>query len=166
MIYVFPLIVGCAIVLAMVQNGRLADYIGLKNCTLINFISGVTGASILFIITKESLISFTQFGDMPVIGYLGGFFGIFVVTLSTIVVNRIPIITSTMLMYTGQLVMGILIDYYSATPLSLGKIVGCVLIIIGVYFNSYIDKKHATQVLVEQKSEFEDANSASNMINY
>ena len=143
MTYIFPLMVGCSIVLAMVQNGRLADYIGLKNCTLVNFLTGVTGAAILFIITKESFISIHEFNHIPIFGLLGGFFGLFVVTLSTIVVAKIPVITSTMLMYIGQLVMGILIDYYRGTPLSIGKIIGCVLIVIGVYFNSYIDKKQA-----------------------
>jgi len=140
MIYIFPLIVGCSIVLAMVQNGRLADHIGLKNCTLINFLTGITGAAILFIVTKESLISIHDFRDMPLLGFFGGIFGLFAVALSTIVVNKIPVMTSTMLIYTGQLTMGILIDYNRGTPLSIGKIAGCILIVIGVYFNSYIDK--------------------------
>lgn len=140
MIYIFPLMVGCSIVLAMVQNGQLAEHVGLKNCTLINFITGFTGSALLFIIAKES-ITLNAFSNMPFMGYLGGFFGIIVVTLSTIVVKKLPIITSTMLMYTGQLAMGILIDLYRGTPLSVGKIAGCVLIVIGVYFNGYIDKK-------------------------
>jgi len=143
MTYIFPLMVGCSIVLAMVQNGRLANRIGLKNCTLINFLTGLTGASILFIVTRESLIAFSSFDHMPLLGFLGGLFGILVVIFSTIVVDKIPIISSTMLMYTGQLIMGILIDYYRGTPLSMGKIIGCSLIVIGVYFNSYIDKKYA-----------------------
>lgn len=144
--------VGCSIVLAMVQNGRLAEHIGLKNCTLVNFLTGTTGAALLFIVTKESLISFDHFKDMPLMGYLGGFFGLFVVTLSTIVVDKIPIITSAMLMYSGQLAMGILIDYYRGTPLSPAKIAGCILIVIGVYFNSYIDQKQAKKDLVQQTS--------------
>lgn len=152
MIYIFPFAVGCSIVLAMVQNGRLADYIGLKNCTLINFLTGVTGALILFIVTKESLSSFTNFSDMPLIAYAGGLFGVIVVALSTIVVNKIPIIASAMLMYTGQLAMGILIDFYRGTPLSIGKILGCLLIVIGVYFNGYIDRKYVTKESTEQTS--------------
>jgi len=152
MIYIFPFMVGCSIVLAMVQNGRLADYIGLKSCTLINFMTGVTGALILLIVTREAFFSPTDFNGMPAIGYIGGLLGIFIVTTSTIVVSKLPIITSSMLMYTGQLAMGIIIDAIMGTPLSIGKIAGCILIVIGVYFNSFVDKYYAKQDLAEQTS--------------
>lgn len=151
MIYFFPFVVGCSIVLAMVQNGRLAEHVGVKNCSLINFITGVSGAVLLFVLTKESF-AFGQLNNMPLLGYLGGLFGLVIVTLSTIVVTKIPTITSTMLMYTGQLAMGIFIDFVRGTPLSTGKIAGCILIVIGVYFNNYIDSKQATQASSEQTS--------------
>lgn len=151
MIYIFPFMVGVSIVLAMVQNGRLAEHIGLKNCTLINFLTGVTGAVILMVVARDSLVV-SNFEGMPFIGYIGGLLGIAIVTTSTIVVSKLPIITSTMLMYTGQLAMGILIDYLRGTPLSIGKIIGCALIVIGVYFNSFVDKYYAKQDSIEQTS--------------
>lgn len=142
--YIFPLIVGFTIVISMVQNGKLAHHIGIKNSTFINFITGTIGSLILLVFSKEYLTAFKELKNVPLPAYLGGIIGIAVVVLSTIVVQKISVIASTMLLYVGQLSMGIIIDLIRDTPLSTGKILGCLLIVIGVYMNSIIDKKQAS----------------------
>lgn len=139
--YIMPIIVGFTIVVSMVQNGRLSKDIGIRNCTLMNFITGLFGASLIFLITKESLLVFKDFREIPLLGYIGGILGVLVVLIGTLVVRKISVIASTMLAYTGQLLAGIIIDLVRGTELSFGKIAGCLLIVAGVYINTKIDEK-------------------------
>ncbi len=139
MYYIFPLTAGVTIVLSMIQNGHLAGRIGIRNTTLLNFITGFTGTLLIFIFTRESLITYGAFRDVPSIGYIGGILGVTVVMISSAVIRRISVIASTMLIYAGQLFMGIIIDLTRGTELSLGKLAGCVLIVVGVYINAKID---------------------------
>lgn len=143
MAYILAILVGFTIILSMVQNARLEQSINIKQVTLLNFITGLIGTGFVFFFAKESLSIYQSLGDIPLFGYIGGLLGVFVVTLITLVMRKISVISATMLMYTGQLLTGIIIDYFRGTELSTGKIIGCGLIIAGVYFNSYIDNKVA-----------------------
>lgn len=140
--YIVAIAVGFTIIVSMVQNSRLSQDIDLKQVTLLNFITGFIGALLYFLLTKQSFAGFSGIKTMPYLGYMGGAIGVIVVTLSTIAMKKVSVIAAAMLMYTGQLLMGILIDYGRGTQLSLGKVIGCALIIAGVYFNSYIDNKN------------------------
>lgn len=140
--YIFvAIIIGVSIVVAMVQNGALTEKIGYKNTTLVNFITGIMGTLTIFIMTRQSLTSFLDLANMKPLGYIGGIMGVIVVLLSNIVIRKIPVIESAMLAYVGQLACGLLIDVLLGTSLSNGKIIGCVLILTGVMFNTYADKK-------------------------
>lgn len=150
MSYILAIAIGFTIIVSMVQNARLEHEINIHQVTLLNFMTGITGASLYFVFSGESLSQLTNLATMPFLGYIGGAIGVIVVTLSTIVIKKVSIIASAMLMYTGQLLMGLIIDYGRGTELSIGKIIGCILIVAGVYFNSYVDsKKTSTPRIVE-----------------
>ena len=141
MYYLIAIVVGISIVFSMVQNGALSKKIGYKNTTLLNFITGSLGTLIIFIITKQSITSYMHLAEMELLGYIGGFLAVVVVLVSNIVITKIPVIESAMLAYIGQLACGLFIDFLIGTSLSNGKIIGCVLILLGVFFNAYADKK-------------------------
>jgi len=141
MFYLSPLIAGFTIVLSLVQNGRLSQTIGSKNTTLINFITGFLGTLIIFTITRESFSSYSTFHAMPLFAYVGGAIGVICVFIGSYVVNKISVIASTMLAYSGQLLIGIIIDAFIGTSLSPVKIIGCLLIVAGVYVNGFFDRQ-------------------------
>lgn len=141
MIFLIPLISGFSIVISMVQNSRLASFTSIKQCTLINFITGLLGSSFLFFISGASLSFLNNFTQLPLIAYIGGILGVIVVMLATITIRHISIISSNMLMYFGQLLMGLLIDFLRQTNLSPVKLLGCLCILIGIMINGYLDNK-------------------------
>ena len=143
MSYILAILVGFAIIISMVQNARLVQHVNIKQVTLLNFMTGVAGASIIFFFTRESLSIYQTMGNVPLFGYVGGLLGVIAVTIGTLVMRKVSVIAAAMLMYTGQLLTGVIIDYFRGTELSTGKIIGCGLIIAGVYFNSYIDSRAA-----------------------
>lgn len=149
MVYLIAFITGITIVIAMVQNANLATYVGVKQSTLMNYITGLITVTLIFVITKESLGFISELPNTHLLGYFGGLLGIIVVATSTIILKKVSVIAATMLMYAGQLMMGLLIDATRGTDLSLGKIIGCFLIIAGVYFNSLVDQRMSTKTITE-----------------
>lgn len=139
MVYLYALTTGVLIILSLSQNAKLADHTSILQSTIINYITGLFGAIIAFIIAGESLSFIFHLDSVPLLGYFGGLLGIIVVAFSSIIVRKISLIASTMLMYTGQLLAGIIIDLLRGTELSIGKIIGCILIFIGIYINTVID---------------------------
>ncbi|VDN47510.1 conserved membrane protein of unknown function [Petrocella atlantisensis] len=152
MIFFVALLTGVSIVIAMVQNAKLADYIGIKQCTVMNYVTGLTTVTFIFIILGASLGFISKLSSTHALAYFGGLMGIIVVTTSTVIIRKLSIIAATMLMYAGQLMMGIFIDYLRDIDLSLGKIFGCILIIAGVYFNTLVDQRLAKIPRVENTS--------------
>ena len=47
----------------------------------------------------------------------------------------------SLLVFIGQLSIGIIIDYFSNNTISIGKILGGLLILLGLSYNIFIDKK-------------------------
>ncbi|WP_243125516.1 MULTISPECIES: DMT family transporter [Clostridium] len=141
--YIFLAFIGGALVtLASIINSRLGKEIGVIQGTIINYTVGLI-CILLVCLFNGSLfkISSQGFLDIPLWAYLGGMVGVAVVILSNIVIPKIPVIYSTLLIFIGQIVTGIIVDYIFGNPISKGKFIGCIFIILGLVYNSNIDKK-------------------------
>lgn len=143
MYYIVAIMVGFTIVLSMVQNARLAKDITNTQTTLMNFITGLTGITLIFLVTGTGWAAFDAIGNVPLIGYIGSVMGVMVVFVSTVVVRKVSVIAASMLMYTGQMLAGILIDWFRGTELTPLKLVGCALVMAGIYFNAYVDSRES-----------------------
>ena len=152
MTYIIATFIGFTIVTSMVQNARLAKDITNTQTTVLNFITGLGGISIVFLISGAGLTSFALINDVPLFGYIGGILGVIVVFTSTVIIRKVSIIASSMLMYTGQMLAGFVIDYFRGIELSPIKLIGCALIIAGIYFNAYIDSTKSKAYQVEHKA--------------
>lgn len=142
MIYIILAIIGgCLTILSMIVNSSLAGKIGVLQSTFINYTVGLFIALILTIFTG-SLNNFqvNSLNSIPFLAFLGGFIGVMVVAASNIIIPKIPIIYSTVLIFVGQIFTGIIIDYIMEGSISKGKIIGGTLIILGMMYNSSIDK--------------------------
>jgi transporter family-2 protein len=143
MLYIIlALLCGCITIVAMIINSRLAKNIGVLKGTLINYIVGLLSTILLLIIVKSSVdLSLNSFTKIPFWALLGGLLGVIVVSASNIVIPKIPTIYTTLLIFIGQLFTGLLIDYFRVGFVSNGKIIGGLLILLGLMYNSSVDKK-------------------------
>lgn len=133
---------GCITIIAMIINSHLAKKIGVLQGTLINYIVGLTSTILLMTIVRSSMnLSFSSFTKIPWWALLGGLLGVAVVASSNIVLPKIPTIYTTLLIFIGQLFTGILIDYFRVGFVSKGKIIGGLLILLGLLYNSNVEKK-------------------------
>lgn len=139
---ILAVLCGCITIVSMIINSHLAKKIGVFQGTLINYIVGLFSTILLLIIVKNSVnLSFSTFTKVPLWALLGGLLGVMVVSTSNIVIPKIPTIYTTLLIFIGQLFTGIFIDYFRVGFVSNGKIIGGLLILLGLIYNSNVDKK-------------------------
>ena len=143
MLYIFlATLCGSITIVSMIINSHLAKKIGVFQGAFINYIVGFFSTLLLVIIVKGSVnLPINGFTKIPLWAFLGGALGVMVVSASNIVIPKIPTIYTTLLIFIGQLFTGILIDYFRVGFVSSGKIIGGLLILLGLMYNSSIDKK-------------------------
>ncbi|HKL41605.1 MAG TPA: DMT family transporter [Clostridia bacterium] len=138
MYYLFAFSAGALTLISMITNSKLASYVGTRQSTLVNFTAGLIVSIFLYLMFQETTFKLVS---LPIWAYFGGLMGIFIVIISNIVIPKIPTVYTTLLIFIGQLLTGVLIDFIQYRELSLYKFIGVLLITAGLYFNFIIDKK-------------------------
>lgn len=132
---------GALTVLSMVINSALGKKIGVLKGTLVNYLGGIIfSVLVLLVLGSEKSITIAEMSKMPTYIFLGGALGVVVVISSNKIVPKIPVVYSTLLFFIGQIVAGIIIDYFLIGQVSNKKIIGAVIITLGIIYNARIDK--------------------------
>ncbi|WZL71397.1 DMT family transporter [Defluviitalea saccharophila] len=139
---------GVSIVVSRIINANLAQKIGLLQGTFINYIVGLIFALLFFIISKEPLgVLNHSLGSIPLWAYFGGLFGMVIVMLQNYVSHKISSFNLTLLIFIGQLFIGIIIDYFTLHQLSIGKVIGGIFVLGGLTYNLMLDQKKNEEIL-------------------
>ncbi len=135
---------GVTIVTGRIINSNLAKKIGMLQGTFFNYVVGLLFSIIFLVFSKESfLIPKSTFESIPLIGYLGGIVGVLTIALSNYITPKISAFYLTLFIFIGQLFTGVVIDYITLGQLSLGKVIGGILVFVGLAYNLIVDKKEA-----------------------
>ncbi len=139
---------GCATVISKMINYRCTKILGTNNGSLVNYMVASVLSLILLFVSSKSGIDFYAFTEAPWWMYLGGAFGIvaFIISMITlnkfiismITLNKLKVMESTILLLVGQLTAGILFDAFVFRNISIGKILGIVLVAIGIIWDNKI----------------------------
>ena len=110
------------------------------------YIVGLICSTLVLILLGSSVkVNAETFLKMPFYIFLGGAIGVSVVYFSNIIIPKIPVVYSTLLLFVGQVVTGIIIDFFVMSEISFSKLVGAIVIIIGILYNSKIDAKEVKE---------------------
>ncbi|WP_250455222.1 DMT family transporter [Clostridium tertium] len=140
MLYILLAILsGVSVVLSRIINFKLAEEIGTFQGTFFNYLTGFITSLIFFFLTKD-YINISEL-SIPFYAYLGGTIGILVVLMFNYITPKVSSFSLSILVFIGQLSIGIIIDYFSNNTISVGKILGGLLILLGLSYNIFIDKK-------------------------
>ncbi len=135
------LLSGVTIVLARMLGARLAQNCGAPFSSLMNYITGLTGSLIAFLVTGAvTKAAFPAPGGSIVI-YLGGVLGLGSVYILNKIAHRLPATQMTLLIFVGQLFSGLLLDYFATHKFSLGTLLGGLLVLSGLAVNIWGDRK-------------------------
>ncbi|GAA0084494.1 DMT family transporter [Clostridium sp. CTA-7] len=135
------ILAGVSVVISRIFNSRIAEEIGTFQGTFINYLTGLITSFSFFILTRDYInIGTSSFSSVPFYAYLGGAIGILVVLLSNYTTPKVSSFSLSLLVFIGQLSIGILIDYFSYSTVSIGKLIGGLLILFGLSYNMILDK--------------------------
>ncbi|WZL71997.1 DMT family transporter [Clostridiaceae bacterium 35-E11] len=144
MFITLALLAGALVIICISINGQLANKIGLIQAGMTNFSVGLLSSIIyIYIVNGFSLGHIFIFkSNIPFYYFLGGVIGSLIMVLNSLVINRLSAVYVTILVFLGQLATGMVIDYLKWGMLSAGKIIGGIIIIVGLYYYMKGDKKH------------------------
>ncbi|SCJ99244.1 Uncharacterized protein conserved in bacteria [uncultured Clostridium sp.] len=139
---ILAMVGGILTTLSMIVNSSLGKKIGVLQSTCINYIVGLICSTLVLILLGSSIkVSVETFSKLPFYIFLGGAIGVSIVYCSNIIIPKIPVVYSTLLLFVGQVVAGIIIDFFVMSEISFSKLIGAIVIIIGILYNSKIDAK-------------------------
>ncbi len=122
----------------VITNTSIAARLALKTDShyslFINYIFGLIGA-ILIVLTLHNGLN-TSFSTLPLWAFSGGLIGVIVILVSNHVLPQIRAFEMTILVFSGQIIMGYLIDTIRGTLLSPKQIIGLILVMVGLYIYS------------------------------
>lgn len=142
---------GILTILSMVINSALGRRIGVMKGTFVNFLGGIICSSlVLLVLGSEKNITIVEISKMPTYIFLGGALGVVVVISSNKIIPKIPVVYSTLLFFIGQIVAGIIIDYFLIGEVSTKKLIGAAIITLGILYNARIDKISEEEKQIEK----------------
>jgi uncharacterized membrane protein YdcZ (DUF606 family) len=135
------LLSGVTIVLARMLGARLAQNCGAPFSSLMNYITGLTGSLIAFLVTGAVTKAAFPAPGGSIFIYLGGALGLVSVYILNNITRRLPATQMTLLIFVGQLFSGMLLDYFATHNFSLGTLAGGLLVLAGLAVNIWGDRK-------------------------
>lgn len=133
---------GVLTTLSMVVSSTIGKKIGLIQSTIIHYIGGLIGGVFILIgLGSKIAPSIAEMSKMPFYIFLGGIIGVIVVYTSNIVIPKIPVVYSTLLMFSGQMLCAIIIDAIVMGDFSWIKLLGAIIVVLGILYNSRVDAK-------------------------
>jgi len=144
-VIIVSILAGISNVVSRIINANLANEIGVFQGTFFNYVVGLLLSIIFLIFSSESIfISTATLQSIPPIAYLGGLMGIMVVGISSYLTPKISVFYLTLFLFVGQLFVGVFLDYIALGQLSIGKVIGGLLVVTGLTYNLIIDKRSST----------------------
>lgn len=138
---IISILAGVTIVIGRTINSNLAERIGIFQGTFFNYVVGLLFSIIFLIFSKETFpTTFNSFNSIPFLAYLGGLLGVITIVISNYMTPRISSFYLTLFIFIGQLFMGVIIDYTNIGTVSIGKVIGGILVLIGLTYNLIVDK--------------------------
>lgn len=134
LIIAISLLTGASFIIIRTLNMKLSVEVGIYGSNLINHIAGTLVSSIIVILAMLGMnIGKTNLLNAPFYAYLGGVMGALFVILSNFTFSKTSVITSTILILSGQFLSSVLVDILVLQKeISLKNIAGAIIIILSV----------------------------------
>ena len=143
---IISILAGVSIVTARTFNSLLASKVGVFQSTFWNYVVGLIFSCAFMLASNEVLqISEVEYGEIPLWAYTGGLIGVIVVMLSNYITLKVSAIYLTLLLFVGQLLVAIIIDYIYLGEMSTGRVLGGILVFLGLAYNLLQDRKTETE---------------------
>ncbi|MDD3213517.1 MAG: DMT family transporter, partial [Eubacteriales bacterium] len=133
MIAFLAVLVGANTVLCRYLNAIYAKRNGLSMGTLINYITGLATALLVLLVFGDPM-AVQPIGALSlrkIMMFLGGAVGVVMIQILIYITPRMPAFLGTMMIFISQLGAGLALDYAFTGTLSLSKLLGGILVLLG-----------------------------------
>jgi bacterial/archaeal transporter family-2 protein len=145
--FLIAIFVGANTVLCRYLNAAYAKHNGLSMATLMNYLTGLTTALIVLFIMGEpaAIQSIGTLSLRKIMMFLGGAFGVALVQLLIYITPRIPAFLGAVLVFISQLGTGLALDYAFTGVIGMGKLLGGLLVMLGLAHYTWVNRAPAAQ---------------------
>lgn len=133
---------GITIVLSRSINGLLSQRVGAYQSTFYNYFTGFITSFLVMLCIGMPYLNQIKILDInnPFI-YVGGIIGVFNILILNIIVPKVSPIQLTLITFVAQLISGMVLDYYIYQMFSTQKIIGCLIVVIGLIIYQLAEKQ-------------------------
>lgn len=146
----FALLAGILPAFSFILNAQLAGSIGILRSTKANYITGFTTTLLIAVLWSLSG-SASGVGSIdgfvaavakagPVLALGGGLLGVIMVGLANFVFPRLPALYATLLMFSGQALAGVALDWAVRGALDIRTVIGTLIVLAGLGLNASMAK--------------------------
>ncbi|WP_310602530.1 DMT family transporter [Anaerosporobacter sp.] len=133
---------GITVVISRTTNAQLSKHISNTASTFYNYITGFIVSLVVLLVSREIAPHFVFPTNLNgYVMFFGGIVGVFSVLLSNYITPKISAFQLTIILFVSQIFTAIIIDWLRYDTLSVGKILGGILVLFGLIYNTYIDFK-------------------------
>lgn len=137
------LLSGVVIVFSKYISNAAARHLGLLKGTLINYIVGSLFALLLALVFGGGQLALVKLPQIPWYYYLSGVFGVLAMMISNATLNKLPILHSTSLIITLQMLTALALDYLLFQQFTPLKALGGAVVIVALLLDQrLIKRKH------------------------
>lgn len=106
--------------------------------TLVNFMVGTVAIAVFLFLSRQAWPAREAFAGVPAWAWMGGLFGALYVGVATFAGPRLGALLLLALTVAGQMIASVIVDHYGLLgfpqhPVSLGRVVGIVLLVVGIW---------------------------------
>ncbi|MPM79185.1 hypothetical protein SDC9_126218 [bioreactor metagenome] len=128
------ILTGASFIIIRTLNMKLSFEIGVYGSNLINHIVGALASSIIVFLAMQGMaIEKASLLNAPFYAYLGGLMGALFIVLSNLTFSKTSVITSTILILSGQFLSSVIVDMLILQKdIGLKNIIGAIIIVLSV----------------------------------
>ncbi|PXV93643.1 uncharacterized membrane protein YdcZ (DUF606 family) [Lachnotalea glycerini] len=137
MYIILAILSGVTIVVSRMTNAKLGKELSVYQSTFFNYVIGFAGSLIAIAIFREKLLFTPEVTGIRYYAmFFGGAIGVATISISNIITPKISALSLTIIIFVSQLFSGVIIDYFLYGGFSKGKLIGGILVLIGLVYNT------------------------------
>lgn len=142
MYVLFAVLGGVSVVLSRMVNASLGARIGIYQSAFYNYATGLAVSVAVLLLSGEAAPAFMQaIAPGQYYMYFGGLLGLLTVLISNAITPKMSAFVLTLLIFISQLAFGILLDLWMGGGISPGKVIGGILVLLGLVYNQSLDRR-------------------------
>jgi transporter family-2 protein len=134
---------GATPVISFSLNSELGRRKGVLRSTRANYLTGLAGTLLIVAVVRPPVVDAVRAvaAAGPFLALGGGFMGVAVVTSMNFIFPRISAFSATLLLFSGQALMGLVLDGVTVGVFDMWKLVGTVVLLSGLAVDSLLSRK-------------------------